>query len=82
MEQLETCLRLLRASSDEEKFVGLYLVTKQLKTSEQNVVNTTALAPGPALRLVREAVGLPFLQRMLHSPGRASHPKIPFKNNI
>jgi hypothetical protein len=55
---LDHCLRLLRANSDEEKFVGLYLITKFIKAE-----------PGPTMRSIWESIGPSFLHRMLKTEG-------------
>ncbi|KAL6068180.1 Neurochondrin [Balamuthia mandrillaris] len=53
---LGKCLSLLRAPSDEEKFVGLLLVTKFVQRPTPSVLHQIA-----------EAIGFPFLHRLLRS---------------
>ncbi len=62
---LEECLRVLQAPSDEEKFVGLYLVTKFIT------------ADPSTLRKICEAIGWRFLQRLLRTEGS----KLMWSNN-
>ena len=57
-QQLNQCLKLLQGPSDEERFVGLVLITKVVES------------PDPAtLRLVLDAVGDQFLDRLLLTKG-------------
>jgi len=56
--QLEDCLNLLGAPSDEEKFAGLLLVTKAVRPDDVQ-----------AMRRVLGAVGMKFLYRLMSSAG-------------
>lgn len=56
--QVEECLRLLRSSSDEERFVGLILITKVVKDPDHHT-----------LIQVSDAVGSDFIDRLLLSKG-------------
>lgn len=69
--KMEQCLRLLRSNSDEEKFVGLYLVTKlKIKTADPSTGGGELVS---ALRLVWDAIGITFLQRMLRTTDQSTH---------
>lgn len=60
---LEQCLTLLKGSSDEHKFAGLVMVTKHVP----------ALTGGDAgfarLRMICDAIGTPFVHRLLKTGG-------------
>lgn len=57
---VKKCLAILKgAKSDTEKFAGLFMVTKLVKGSDCNSYNK---------KLLFEAIGFPFLKRLLLSP--------------
>ena len=56
--QLDDCLKLLGAGTDEEKFAGLLLVTKVVQPDDAS-----------ALKKVMRAVSMRFLYRLVSSPG-------------
>lgn len=59
-ESVKKCVLILKAAkSDTEKFAGLFMVTKLVKSSECNTASK---------RLLLEAVGFNFLKRLLLSP--------------
>lgn len=59
--QLDDCLKLLGAGTDEEKFAGLLLVTKVVQPDDAS-----------ALKQVLRAVSMRFLYRLVSSPGSPS----------
>lgn len=58
--ELETCLELLRANSNENKLVGLLLVTKFVPSPGSD---------SSVLRQIADAIGFAFLNRMLNTTG-------------
>ncbi|CAM9766826.1 unnamed protein product [Discosporangium mesarthrocarpum] len=60
-ESLKQCLKLLRGGSDEHKFAGLLMVTKhvRLRGNSADAINAETL------RRIFDAVGVPFLHRLL-----------------
>ncbi len=59
-ESIKKCLAVLKgAKSDTEKFAGLFMVTKLVKGKD---------CDGPNKKLLFEAIGFPFLKRLLLSP--------------
>ncbi|KAJ5066300.1 neurochondrin [Anaeramoeba ignava] len=56
MNSLENCLKLLSGETNEEKFAGLFLVTKIIKNDDQVTIKKVA-----------EAVGLDFVTKLLNS---------------
>ncbi|KAK7603649.1 hypothetical protein V9T40_003648 [Parthenolecanium corni] len=59
-DSVKKCLAVLKgAKSDTEKFAGLFMVTKLVKAKECN---------GHHKKLLFEAIGFPFLKRLLLSP--------------
>jgi hypothetical protein len=64
-EALQKCLKLLKGTTDEEKFVGLVLAPKVLKASNlQHVL------------MVFDAVGLEFIDRLLITQGKQMKKKV------
>ena len=56
--RVDDCMKLLGGKSDEEKFAGLLLVTKAVRSDDLDV-----------MRRVMQAVGMAFICRLLASPG-------------
>lgn len=56
--RVDDCMKLLGGKSDEEKFAGLLLVTKAVRSDDLDV-----------MRRVMQAVGMAFVCRLLSSPG-------------
>jgi len=56
---MDDCLKLLRSNNDEQRFVGLFLATKIVEGDDPE-----------AVRRVFDAVGFPFLNRLLRTGTR------------
>lgn len=65
---LKQCLKLLKGNSDEHKFAGLVMVTKHMPTL------TGASAEVGQLRKICDAIGTPFLHRLLKTEGDRPQP--------
>lgn len=71
---LAQCLKLLKGQSDEHKFAGLVMVTKHVPalTVSDSVGSGEKAAGRGQLRQICDAVGPPFVHRLLRTAGDSS----------